>query len=144
MHIAYVLRDERDKLLVQIAEVEDALIARGAGKHSGDNPDQVVTVVAAIAGHPGKVGYQLIAEAVKGETPAAFLERQAKLERQARELADTEFGALFDRRVIYTPCTGFADVAPKLLTPAKARDLVALCAREGKAYAGQKAQVRYA
>ena len=144
VHLAYILREQKVQLDTQIGEVEAALIERGAGKHTGDNPDQVVTVLAAIPGQAGKVGYTLIVEPVKGEAAAAFLARQNQLEAKARELAGDEFGNLFDRRVIYAPCAGFDAVAPKLLTPAKSRDLLELCAREGKPYAGQKAQVRYA
>lgn len=135
VHTAYILREQRVQLDAQLAEVEAALIARGPGKHSGDNPDQVVTIVAAIPGHPGKVGYVL---------DDKDAEKAKALEAKARDIAGDEFAALFDRKVSYTPCTGFDAVAPKLLTPAKARDLLALCAREGKPYAGQRAQVRYA
>ena len=126
VHIAFVLQEERAKLDVQIAEVEAALIAKGAGKHSSAD-GRTVTVIAVVPGNAGKLSYALADDKLDA----------------ARELADAEFGNLFDRQVSYTPCEGFENVAPKLLTPAKARDLIALCAVQGKPYTGRAASVRY-
>jgi hypothetical protein len=124
---AFILRKEIAQAQLNLKEVEAALIERGPGKHSGNVDGHIVTVVAAVEGHPGKLTYQLGPEA--HET--------------AKELAGAAFGQLFDRTVIYTPCEGFENVTPKLLTPARARDLLALCAKEGKPYAGSKAYVKY-
>ena len=52
VHLAYILREDRAKLDAQIAEVEAAIIERGPGKHSSDNPDQVITVVAGASPSP--------------------------------------------------------------------------------------------
>lgn len=131
----YTLRAERDGLSEEIAAIELQVIERGPGKHTGEGEGHEVTVVAAVPGRPGKVFYTL-----DDKDPDKLKAMEAK----ARELAGEEFGNLFDRHVSYTPCEGFEAVAPKLLTPAKARDLLALCAREGKAYAGARAYLKYA
>jgi hypothetical protein len=128
VHLAYILREDRAKLDAQIAEVEAAIIERGPGKHSSDNPDQVITVVAGAAPSEGKISYALPAEK----------------EDAARELSLDKFGVLFKRTVTFTPIEGFENVAPTHLTPAKSRDLLALCAVQGKPFAGRKPSLRYA
>lgn len=122
---AFARRAEIKRLLEAQLLDEAAIIALGKGKHTGANPDHVVTVVAATASSTGPITY------------GAPLDKAA--EEQARKLAGEQFGQLFDRQVIWTPCTGFEAVAPKLLTPAKARDLIALCAVPGKVTSGKKA-----
>ena len=131
---AFALRGEIKEAQAQLAEVESLLIAKGAGKHSGSEEGHTVLVLAAVPAAAGKVFYTL-----SDEDEA----KEAELEKAARELAGDKFGDLFDRHVSYVPCTGFEAVAPKLLTPAKSRDLLALCARQGAAYGGRKAFIKY-
>lgn len=120
----------RRQIAVRSAElelIEGKIVALGAGKHSGFG-DDLVTVVAAAEPGPGKVSYPAIAE--------------EKLE-QARALAGAAFSKLFDKATIFTPCKGFADVAPKLLPPRTGVELVVLCEVVGKPYAGRAAYVKY-
>ena len=108
--------------------VEDQLIALGAGRYSHpDEPLKVCTVVAAVDASFGKPSYVLSSEN----------------EEIARKLAGESFSNLFEREVTYTPCKGFAEVVPKLLTPARAKKLAALCYVPGKPKAGQKAYIRW-
>lgn len=122
---AFSKRLEIATAIAEFDKLQAQIVALGKGKHSGVDPAHVVTVVAATEASTGAVSYALAADS----------------EEKARELAGEEFKALFDRTVTYSPCDGFEKVAPKLLTPAKARDLVALCLVPGKTTNGKKAYI---
>lgn len=64
---------------------------------------------------------------VKKATPALLEEFREAQEEAARKYTGDQFKALFDRSVIHEPTKGFADLVPKLLTTAKARDTLLLC-----------------
>jgi hypothetical protein len=114
--------------LLDFDEVSAEIIALGSGKHSGlDVFEQpaTVNVVGASLGSAGKICYVLPDDG----------------EAKARELAGPEFRTLFVRTVVYSPCDGFEFVAPKQLTPAKARDLLSLCFRQSAGSSGRKAYI---
>lgn len=108
-------------------ELEAELIKLGAGQYIEPNGEGTCTVVGATLGSPGVVAYRL----------------EAKAEEVAKKIAGEQFAKLFDRKVSFTPCEGFASVAPKLLTPAKSRDLLATCAFMIGGSAGKRAYVRW-
>jgi hypothetical protein len=118
----------------------DSLIALGAGKYLDTSGERAVSVIMpeapaakfelyskeALAAFLEKVG-------AKKPTPAqaeAFFKGR---EEGARELAGITFGKLFVRRVSFVTVKGFADIVPKLLTPAKARDLLDFCRIQAQA-----------
>jgi hypothetical protein len=117
---------EIKRLEQEEAADEAKIVALGAGKHS-DATGRVLTVVGSVGGRAGAVSYELPEDG----------------EKRARDLAGNEFPALFDRKVIWTPTEGFHLVAPKLLTPAKARDIVALCYKQGRGSNGTKAYIKW-
>ena len=125
---------ERDQRIAELRAIDEQLIALGAGRYIADGTDthgtfKVVTVVGAVPGSVGAASYAL---------------RSKEDEERARELAgDDDFKKLFDRTVFYRPCAGFADVTPKILTPAKARDLLQLCYVPGAPISGKRAHVRW-
>jgi hypothetical protein len=110
--------------LLDFQTLTSQIVALGKGKHTGANPAHVVTVVAAYLGSEGEITYD---EALTPESLA-----------QARLIAGLAFSNLFDRVISYVPCKGFGDVTPKLLTPAKARHILTLCAVRGKGSAPKK------
>jgi len=122
---AFARRAQIAALEIEQAQDEAAILVLGKGRHSGANPANRVTVVAATPAGTGAISYGLPADG----------------EAKARELAGEEWKALFDRQVIYSPCEAFDVVAGKILTPAKARDLVALCLVPGKASNGKKSYI---
>lgn len=124
---AITLKEQIRDALKNLAEVEARLLQLAPGKHSGNAETHIITVFAAVPSAPGKLSYAL----------------DAADEKTARDLTDAEFGNLFDRKVSYAPCEGFAAVAPKLLTPGKAEKLLTLCQVTGKGYAGRGAYVGY-
>jgi hypothetical protein len=104
------------QLVTASAELERAkaqLIALGKGKYAGHDGREL-TVVEATAGSSGTLVISYVLDSEEAEE-------------KARKLAGDHFRTLFDRREVFTPCEGFAHVAPKILTPAKARDIIALC-----------------
>jgi len=117
-------------LLIELKALEKQLVEQGAGPYA-DEAGNECTVVGATLGSAGTDKYAL----------AGTEEAELK----ARELAgdDDNFKKLFDRHVSYTPCDGFHLVVPKLLTPAKARDLVALCLVPGKGSAPKDGYVKW-
>jgi len=62
---------------------------------------------------------------------------------KARDLSGEHFRKLFDRTEIFTPRNGFDAIADILLTPKKARELVALCLIPGEPKGGRAAHVRW-
>ncbi|MGA3170362.1 MAG: hypothetical protein ABSE62_05055 [Chthoniobacteraceae bacterium] len=116
---------ERNAKIGEILVLEQMLIALGAGRYCDETePGLMCTAVAAVPGSIGPVSYTLSDE------------------QAARKLSgDIAFSKLFDRTVLFAPCQAFSDVAPKLLTPAKARDLVQLCLVPGKVNNGKRAMV---
>lgn len=125
---AYVLRRQRDRLTSELAEIEQQLLTLGRGKYPGLDPGETVTVIAAVPESTGDATY--------------ILKPQDEL--PARALAGVEFRRLFDRVLTYSPCGGFDAVAPKLLTPAKSRDLLDLCLVPGRHISGKRAYLKYA
>jgi hypothetical protein len=66
-------------------------------------------------------------QGIKKPKPEDFSLFQRAREIMARELAGESFAALFDRHVLFRPKKAYAELAAALLTPAKARDTIALC-----------------
>lgn len=118
--------DEIATLQTRLAKLDQDLIALGVGPYTDEQGGNPFIVVGPVDGKPGGVTFVL----------------DPKDEATARTLAGDAFAKLFDRQVTHSPCEGFAVVAPKLLTPAKARDLLAICTRIGKGTAGKAAYVR--
>lgn len=108
-------------LAIDVAKITDL----GKGKHSGFVPGNELTVVGASSGSAGSVSYVLPDDG----------------EARARELSGDQFGKLFHRVVTYVPIEGFEHVAPAVLTPAKARDIVALCAVQSGGSSPKKAYI---
>lgn len=123
---AKALMKQRDELHAKILLLEGRIINLGAGTYS-DGAGSNCQVIGASAGSVGDPTYQLANES----------------EEDARKLAAGKFSDLFDRHVYFTPCKGFVDVAPKLLTPAKARDLIALCYVPGSISSGRRAYIKW-
>ena len=114
---AYALLAEIAAKTEALSEIEAQLIKQGAGRYCDDGEmPRCCTVVAATAAITGAISYEL----PEGQ------------EDDARRLAGEKFGDLFDRRVTYSPCKSFEDITPKLLPPARAQKLIALCLVPGK------------
>lgn len=111
----------------EMAAIEAALIALGSGRYR-DEAAHTCTVVAGLEPTMSDDRFEL---------------KDAEAEARARELAGDFWGKLFDRHVYWTPCDGFGAVAPKILTPAKARDIVALTLIPGQLGGGRRAYVRW-
>jgi hypothetical protein len=110
----------------ELQAVNDQLIALGAGRYR-DEENHTALVVAAVEPTLGPDTFHLQRDALP----------------QARELAGENFRKLFDREEIYSPRDGFAGIAGALLTPARARDLLALCIVPGRLGGGRRAHVRW-
>ncbi len=104
------------KLTAQMDEAKAALIANGKGKY-GDGSGRELTVIEATEGTPGTLVISYVLDSEEAEA-------------KARALAGDKFRDIFNRREVFTPCEGFEHVVPKLLTPAKSRDLLTLCKSE--------------
>lgn len=120
----------RDAAIAELRAIDEKLIALGAGRYCSDEDGKspIATVVGAVPGSVGASSYAL---------------RSKEDEEGAREIAGDQFKTLFDRTVFYRPCAGFADVTPKILTPAKSRDLLELCYVPGSPISGKRAHVRW-
>lgn len=105
---AHQLRGAREKLDALIEANDAKLIALGAGKYVGNDPELAVTVIVPAA-------------------PSPSFKLDPKQLDQARELAGESFRDVFDRKVVFSPCKAFAEVVRKFFTPAKAEKLIALC-----------------
>jgi hypothetical protein len=120
----YELRRQIEDLQAALLVIEQQLIARGPGQY-GDDAGLTATAVGAVP---------------PGTGPESYALREGE-EEKARTLAGPSFAELFDRKVSYTPQSGFADRADALLTPAKKRDLLALCYVPGRAKPGRAGYV---
>lgn len=110
----------------ELAAINDQLIAMGAGRYR-DEADHLALVIAAI--EP-----QL--------APDTFRLKPTDLD-AARELSGDAFKKLFDRAEVFSPKSGFDAIAGAVLTPAKARDLIALTIVPGTLTGGRRAYVRW-
>jgi hypothetical protein len=123
----YIIRAEIALLLVKLKELEVELIELGPGRYK--DPDE-----------------QLFCTAVGAVDPSVddptYVLRDGE-EDKARQLAGEAFPELFERKVTYTPKPGFIDRADALLTPAKKRDIIALCYVAGKEKPGKAAYVTW-
>jgi hypothetical protein len=108
-----------------LAELTAGILGLGKGKHAGSDPARTVTVVAASPGTPGEVSYAL---------------EPSNLDR-AKLLSGDLFAEVFDRVVSYVPCPGIENVAPKLFTPARARDILSMLAVQGRGAPAKKAYI---
>jgi hypothetical protein len=117
---------ELKELDAQLAALNEQLIVLGAGRYC-DAEDRTCLVV---AGNPGTIAPDTFRLPHEGEEPA-------------RALAGEEFKNLFERHVSYTPRDGFNGRAEALLTPAKARDLIAFCLVPGELTGVRRAYVRW-
>jgi hypothetical protein len=131
---AEAIKLERDAIALRLKEkdaeltaINDQLIALGTGRYR-DEENHTAVVVAAI-------------EATLSAD--SFVLRSKEDEAAAREIADDKFLKLFDRHVTFAPKDGFAAIANALLTPAKARDIVALTIVPGQFTGGRRAYVRW-
>lgn len=119
----------RQKEIAELEKLQAADVAEilklGAGKHSASEEGVQLQVVGASLGSSGKTSYELADDD----------------EKRARELAGEKFLTLFDRKVVYSPIQGFADVVPTHLTPAKSRDLLELCRRTSRGSIGRSAYI---
>ena len=106
------LNAEISKLLENYLDLESQLIKCGPGKYSDGEGHELQVIGARGAG----AGTTSISYALKPEDEA-----------KARELAGDKFSKFFNRVVTFAAVEGFAQVAESHLTPAKARDLIALC-----------------
>jgi predicted transcriptional regulator len=120
------LRQEIEDRQAELETVSAGLVKLGAGRYV-DEAGKKATVVSASAQSQGAASYNL---------------RPEDLEK-ARTLAGDQFGELFERTVIYTPKTGFADRADAVLTEAKKKALVAMCFVAGKLTAAKAAYVTW-
>lgn len=128
-----VLCAQRARLLSDIAtlqaavgQVDEKLIALGAGRYQDETGEHCFTVVAGTEEKPGKVTYELTGDFVE----------------QARVIAAGDFKILFDRAEVFIPCASFEDVVPKVLKKSLATKLLELCRKVGKPTAAKAAFVR--
>lgn len=112
----FALNAQLIKLGADFEQQKALLIAQGKGKYAGTDGREL-TVVEPTEGKPGTLSVCYVLDSDEAED-------------MARKLAGDDFTSLFERRVIHLPCEGFEHVVPKLLTPAKARDLLQICRRE--------------
>jgi hypothetical protein len=126
-----------DAQIAALQEQRDAvakkLIALGEGNYI-DEQDRRATVIVPKGFYTSYDLYKndaykafLEARKLKKGSAALFKEFRDMRETAARDLAGEEFKTLFDRMVAFAPTDGFEKIAPKLLTPAKARDIILLC-----------------
>ncbi|MDR3406375.1 MAG: hypothetical protein P4L99_28075 [Chthoniobacter sp.] len=120
----YQLRQEIADRQAELAKLEAELIQDGSQRFQ-DAEGRTCTAVGAVAG---------------GTTAHSYALRDGEDE-NARKIAGEHFGELFERKVIFEVKPGFRDRANALLTPAKERDILALCLVPGKPYSGKKAYV---
>jgi hypothetical protein len=111
----------------ELASINEQLIALGAGRYR-DNEEHVAIVIGAVEPRLA---------------PDTFTLRSADDEAIARALAGESFAKLFDRHVRFAPKDGFAGIAGAVLTPAKARDIIALTIVPGQLTGGRRAYVRW-
>ncbi|HEV7405166.1 MAG TPA: hypothetical protein VGO11_19640 [Chthoniobacteraceae bacterium] len=102
---------------LELKRIEKDLIGVGIAKHFGTLVDGKAPVCHVINQSQGKTSYALAAEN----------------EKDARKLSGAAFRTLFGKVISYPPCEAFALVVPKVLTPARAEKLIALCEVPGKA-----------
>lgn len=114
------------KAMEGLAEVDQKLIALGAGRYSDASGEIVFNVIGATEEKTGAVSYAMPRDG----------------EEAARNFSGEQFNKLFVRTTTYAPCEGFELIAPKLLTPAAAKKLVAHCAVPGKVTPAKSAYVK--
>jgi len=103
----YRLRDAAQQIADRQEAIKQTLISRGAGEYGGSSEDFLAKV---LIPSPPKPTFA----APKDIEPA-------------KKIAGETFSKLFDRIISYQPTKGFDLLAGKLLTPARSRDLLALC-----------------
>ena len=111
----------------ELAGVVKQLVDQGPGRYQ-DEAGRIAVVVRGT-------------EATKA--PDTFELRSREDEETARKRAGVAFRALFDRVEYYVPKEGFAGIANAILTPAKARDIIALCIVPGELAGGRASHVRW-
>lgn len=118
---------ERDRKIAELRAIEDQLIALGAGRYT-DGDGHIAQVIAEVPSSLGADSHAL---------------QSKEDEEAAREIAGDVFKKLFDRVLFYRPCSGYAELAPKILTPAKANRLLGLTHVPGRPISGKRAHVRW-
>ena len=118
------LRAEIAERLEELHRIEQELVTRGPGQYQ-DGEGHTCTAVAATPAGTG---------------PESYMLRDGE-EVNAKAIAGDCFPELFERKVTYIPKPGLPDRADALLTPAKKRDLLALCLVPGKAKAAKAGYV---
>lgn len=132
---AITLKEAIARQAEQLKVIEGKIIDRGAGKYAGHD-GRTVTVVGAQDSKPGTISFGW--PKVDGEESADDAEATI------RKLCGAEhFAKLFKREVIFSAVEGFPSIAGALLTPARARDLVAMCTHQGRATSGKSAYLLY-
>jgi hypothetical protein len=121
-------RKALDDAKAELLEVEARLIAKAPGQYAGVN-GELVTVVGPLAEKPGKISYELGADAMAIE--------------RAREIAGEKFPELFEREVSYVPKEGFEARADVALTPARKEKILMLCRKIGKPTSAKSGYVLY-
>jgi hypothetical protein len=87
----------------RLKEISAALVKAGAGEHTGSDGSTALVIC-----------------------PSPTVKYIEDNHAQLQKLAGDEFYSLFERKVTYAPVKAMRDVAKALLTPAKARKLIAL------------------
>jgi hypothetical protein len=101
----------------QLAKVNEQLLTLGAGPYADPAGEQPPCRV--LAGRAGAISPDTYELPPDGEA-------------EARRLAGEHFKKLFIPETTYTPKNGLENLVELLLTPAKARDLLAFCIIPGK------------
>lgn len=115
---------EKNKELAAIAE---QLVDQGPGRYQ----DEAGRVAIVVSGTGATMA------------PDTFTLRSAEDEEKLRKVAGPNFRKLCDRVEYYVPKGGFAAIAEAVLTPAKARDAIALCLIPGQLQGGRASHVRW-
>jgi hypothetical protein len=123
---ARLVMKRRDDAIAELKQLEEKILALGPGRYT--DGEKIAQVIGAV---PGSIG------------PESYALQSKDDEDRAREICGEEFKKLFDRTVFYRPCAGFAEVAPKILTRAKARDVADLCRVPGATISGKRAHLRW-
>lgn len=123
------LRAKIESLKAELKAAENKLIESGPGRYQNEE-GEICVVVSATQERTAECSYAI----PDGDSPLDA----------AKNIAGDSFAKLFERKITYDPCEGFASVVPKLLTPARARAMLELCVIPGNVTSAKRAYVKYA
>lgn len=109
---AFALRDTVSTAQARLKEIDALLIAQGAGRYLGEGGKGDCTVI----------------------VPKPSIKLAATEVEAAQKIAGDEFSTLFERTVSYAPKKAFRELVVAVLTPGKAKKLIALLEKTSTAF----------